>query len=69
MKGKNAQESWLIFKENFLKAQEQTILLDRKTGNSGKRPIWLSQEFLNELKHTHTQKGVHKKWEQIKTIK
>lgn len=53
MKGKNAQESWLIFKENFLRAQEQTILLDRKTGNSGRRPVWLSQEFLNEVKHTH----------------
>lgn len=52
MKGKGAQESWLIFKENFLRAQEQTILLYRKTGNSGRRPAWLSQELLNELKHT-----------------
>lgn len=52
MKGKSAQESWLIFKENFLRAQEQTILLDRKAGNSGRRSVWLSQEFLNELKHT-----------------
>lgn len=56
MKGKDAQESWLIFKENFLRAQEQTILLDRKTGNSGRKPVWLSQEFLNELKHTKKKK-------------
>jgi len=52
MKGKGAQESWLIFKENFLRAQEQTILLYRKTNSSGRRPAWLSQELLNELKHT-----------------
>lgn len=62
MKGKNAQESWLIFKENFLRAQEQTILLDRKTENSGRVLVWLSQEFLNELKHTHKKRGLHKKW-------
>lgn len=67
MKGKGAQESWLIFKENLLRAQDQTILLYRKTGNSGRRPAWLSQEILNELKHT--KKGVYKEWKQREAMK
>lgn len=43
---KDAQENWLILKENSLKAQQQTILLCRKMGNFSRRPAWLGKGFL-----------------------
>lgn len=45
MRIKGDQENQLIFKENSLRGQEQTVLLCRKMGNF-RRPAWLSKGFL-----------------------
>ncbi|TRZ13846.1 hypothetical protein HGM15179_013263 [Zosterops borbonicus] len=51
LKNKGVQESWALFKTEFLRAQEQTVPVCRKTSRRGKRPAWISKEVLDELRN------------------
>ncbi|KFW09032.1 hypothetical protein N327_00801, partial [Fulmarus glacialis] len=51
LEGRGAQESWLIFKDHLLQAQEQCIPTKRKSGKNARRPTWMNKELLDKLKH------------------
>ena len=38
LEGRGAQESWLIFQDHILQAEERCIPAKRKSGKNGKRP-------------------------------
>jgi len=58
---RETQDSWLIFRDNLLKAQNLSIVMFRKSSKRGRRPAWISKELLTELKH---KKEVQRKWKQ-----
>lgn len=60
---KGARDSWWIFKDNLLKAQNQSIAVFRKSSKHGRRPAWISEELFMELKH---KKKVQRKWKQLR---
>ena len=39
LEGRGAQESWLIFKDHLLQAQEQCTVTKRKSGKNARRPV------------------------------
>ncbi|KFV03752.1 hypothetical protein N340_10407, partial [Tauraco erythrolophus] len=51
LEGREAQESWLIFKDHLLQAQERCIPTKRKTGRKTRRPAWMNKELLDQLRH------------------
>ncbi|KAM9591177.1 uncharacterized protein ACIBXB_006074 isoform 2-T3 [Morphnus guianensis] len=51
LEGRGAQESWLIFKDHLLQAQERCIPTKRKSGKNARRPAWMKKELLDKLKH------------------
>ncbi|XP_073186763.1 uncharacterized protein [Lepidochelys kempii] len=51
MRGEGVQESWLYFKESLLRLQRQTIQMCRKNSKYGRRPAWLNNEILADLKY------------------
>jgi len=56
---KSAEESWHIFKEAFLGAQEASIPRCSKSGKEGKRPAWLSLDLPVNLE---SKKKMHRQW-------
>ncbi|GAB0199701.1 hypothetical protein GRJ2_002435500 [Grus japonensis] len=50
LEGRGTQESWLVFKDHLLQAQEQCIPAKRKSGRNARRPVWMNQELLDKLK-------------------
>ncbi|KFP96141.1 hypothetical protein N329_05204, partial [Haliaeetus albicilla] len=61
LEGRGAQESWLIFKDHLLQAQERCIPTKRKSGKNARRPAWINKVLLVKLKHK--EKG-HRGWKQ-----
>ncbi|KFP48157.1 hypothetical protein N323_05833, partial [Cathartes aura] len=61
LRDKGAKESWEIFKDIFIRAQKLSISTCKKSGRGGRRPAWLSQELLAELKH---KTKMHWQWRQ-----
>ncbi|KAK4828554.1 hypothetical protein QYF61_027523 [Mycteria americana] len=59
--GRRTQESWLIFKDHLLQAQEQCITTKKKSGKNARRPAWMNKEFLDKLKH---KKEAYRGWKQ-----
>ncbi|GAB0209472.1 hypothetical protein GRJ2_003414300 [Grus japonensis] len=51
LEGRGAQDSWLIFKDHLLQAQEQFIPTKRKSGKKAQRPACMNKELLDKLKH------------------
>ncbi|PKU41564.1 glycerol kinase [Limosa lapponica baueri] len=49
LKGRGAQESWLIFKDQLLQAQTRRIPTKRKSGKKAKRHAWINKELLDSL--------------------
>ncbi|KFW61745.1 hypothetical protein AS28_00352, partial [Pygoscelis adeliae] len=49
--GRGAQESWVMFKDHLLQAQERCIPTKRKSGKNARRPAWMNKELLDKLKH------------------
>ncbi|KFV17941.1 hypothetical protein N340_02406, partial [Tauraco erythrolophus] len=49
--GRGVQESWLIFKDHLLQAQERCIPTKRKSGRNTRRPAWMNKELLDQLGH------------------
>ncbi|KFW73581.1 hypothetical protein AS28_12130, partial [Pygoscelis adeliae] len=61
MEGRGAQESWVIFKDHLLQAQERCIPTKRKSGKNTRRPAWMNKELLGKLKH---KKEAYRGWKQ-----
>ncbi|KFV10376.1 hypothetical protein N340_10119, partial [Tauraco erythrolophus] len=61
LEGRGAQESWLIFKDHLLQAQEQCIPTKRKSGRNTRRPAWMNKELLDQLGH---KKKAYRGWKQ-----
>ncbi|PKU33078.1 glycerol kinase [Limosa lapponica baueri] len=51
LEGRGAQESWLIFKDHLLKAQEQCIPTKRNSGKNARKPAWMNKELLDKVRH------------------
>lgn len=60
---KGAHESRLALKHHFCQAQDQRISknVSKKSGESGKRPVWMSKELMDKLKG----KKIHEMWEKF----
>ncbi|KFV03790.1 hypothetical protein N340_13356, partial [Tauraco erythrolophus] len=61
LEGRGAQESWLIFKDHLLQAQEQCIPTKRKSDRNTRRPAWKNKEILGQLGH---KKKAYREWKQ-----
>ncbi|KFV20591.1 hypothetical protein N340_07832, partial [Tauraco erythrolophus] len=61
LEGRGAQESWLIFKDHLLQAQERCIPTKRKSGRNTRRPAWMNKELLDQLRH---KKKAYRGWKQ-----
>ncbi|KAM9598579.1 uncharacterized protein ACIBXB_004267 [Morphnus guianensis] len=55
------QESWLIFKDHLLQAQEQCIPAKKKSGKNARRSAWMNKELLDKRKH---KKEAYRGWKQ-----
>jgi len=61
LEGRGAQESWSLFRDHFLQAQEQCIPTKRKSGRNTRRPTWKKKELLAKLRQ---KKEGYRGWEQ-----
>ncbi|KFV07940.1 hypothetical protein N340_12902, partial [Tauraco erythrolophus] len=61
LEGRGGQESWIIFKDHLLQAQERCIPTKRKSGRNTRRPAWMSKELLDQLGH---KKKAYRGWKQ-----
>ena len=61
LEGRGAQESWVIFKDHLLQAQERCIPTKRKSGKNATRPAWMNKELLDKLQH---RKEAYRGWKQ-----
>ncbi|TRZ15396.1 hypothetical protein HGM15179_011710 [Zosterops borbonicus] len=61
LKNKGVQESWVFFKTEILKAQEQSVPVCGKRSQRGKRPAWIGKEVLDELRN---KKRMHHFWKE-----
>lgn len=52
-RAKGPNNSWLIFKDTFLRTQEQFILKCRKSSKRGRRLSQRNRKVLTELRHTY----------------
>jgi len=59
--GRSAQESWLIFKDYLLQAQERCISTKRKSGKNVRWAVWMKKELLDKVKHI---KEAYRGWKQ-----
>jgi len=59
--GRGAQESWSVFKDHLLQAQERCIPTKRKSGRNARRPTWVNKELLAKLKQ---KKEAYRGWKQ-----
>ncbi|GAB0205822.1 mitochondrial enolase superfamily member 1 [Grus japonensis] len=61
LKGRGAQDSWLVFKGHLLQAQQRCIPTERKSGKNTKRPLWVNKELLDKVKQ---KKEAYRGWKQ-----
>ncbi|KFR04113.1 hypothetical protein Y956_00814, partial [Nipponia nippon] len=61
LKDKGTEQSWQLFKDTFLRAQELSIPLCKKSGRARRKPVWLSKDLLLNLR---CKKEVHSQWKQ-----
>jgi len=61
LEGGGAQESWSVFKDHLLQAQERCIPTKRKSGRNARRPTWMNKELLAKLKQ---KKEAYRGWKQ-----
>ncbi|GAB0177051.1 mitochondrial enolase superfamily member 1 [Grus japonensis] len=61
LEGRGAQDSWLVFKDHLLQAQEQCIPTKRKSGKNTKRPPRMNKELPGEVK---CKKKAYRGWKQ-----
>ncbi|PKU49555.1 hypothetical protein llap_108 [Limosa lapponica baueri] len=60
MKGRGAQENWLVFKDHLLQVQEQCIPR-KKLGKKARRLAWMNKLLLDKLK---SKKEAYREWKQ-----
>jgi len=60
LEGRGVQESWLLFKNHFLHAQDRCIPLRKKSRKGGKRLAWMIKELLAELRWNRKVYGMWK---------
>jgi len=46
LEGRRAQESWVIFKDHLLQAQEKCIPTKRNSGKNIRRPPWMNNALM-----------------------
>ncbi|KGL78095.1 hypothetical protein N309_02912, partial [Tinamus guttatus] len=72
LEGKEVQESWLLFKHHFLRAQDWCIPIRKKLGKAGRRPAWMGKELLGKLNKKKSTYIMWKKgqatWEEYRNI-
>lgn len=51
LEGREIQESWLIFRNNLLQAQDLVTLTNEKSSKGSRRPVWMKKEPLTKLRH------------------
>ncbi|KFV13722.1 hypothetical protein N340_01198, partial [Tauraco erythrolophus] len=61
LEGRGVQESWLIFKDHLLQAQEWCIPTKRKSGRKTRRPAWMNKEILDQRRD---KKKAYRGWKQ-----
>ena len=61
MEGRGVQETWSVFKDHLLQAQERCIPKRRKLGKTTRRPARMNKELPAKLEH---KKAAHRQWEQ-----
>ncbi|GAB0208082.1 mitochondrial enolase superfamily member 1 [Grus japonensis] len=61
LEGRGAQDSWLVFKDHLLQAQERCIPAKRKSGKNARRSAWMNKELLDKVKH---KKEAYRGWKQ-----
>ncbi|GAB0205231.1 hypothetical protein GRJ2_002988700 [Grus japonensis] len=61
LEGRGAQDSWLVFRDHLLQAQEQCIPTKRKSSKTTKRPLWMNKELLGKVKQ---KKEAYRGWKQ-----
>lgn len=64
--GKGAQESWQVFNEGILQAQQWAILILGKTSRHTGRSLWLNWEPMMEPQH---KKAAYRRWKQEQAAK
>ncbi|GAB0188073.1 hypothetical protein GRJ2_001272600 [Grus japonensis] len=72
LEGRGAQESWLVFKDHLLQAQERCIPTKRKSGKNSRKTVWMNKELLGKVKHKKEAYGAWKQeqvaWEEYREI-
>uniref|UniRef100_A0A8B9FNR1 Reverse transcriptase domain-containing protein n=1 Tax=Amazona collaria TaxID=241587 RepID=A0A8B9FNR1_9PSIT len=61
LEGRGAQDSWLIFKDQLLQAQERCIPSRRRFSRRARRPPWMDKELLSKIQR---KKEAYKRWKQ-----
>jgi len=72
LEGRGVQESWSLLKHHFLHAQDQCIPLSKKSSKGNRRPTWMSNELLVELRWERKVYGMWKEgqatWEEYRNV-
>jgi len=58
LRDKGVEQSWLLFKDGFLRMLEPFISQNKKSGRGGRKPTWLAKDLLvklREKKHKYRQ--------------
>jgi len=58
---RGGQESWLMFKDYFLHAQESSIPMKKRSGKNARRAMWMNKMLLAKLRH---KKEAYRGWKQ-----
>jgi len=62
LEGRGVQESWSLFKHHFLHAQDRCISVGKKSRKVGRKPAWMSEGLLAELRW---KRKVHAIWKEV----
>ena len=61
LEGRGAQDSWSVFKDHLLLAQERCIPTKRNSDRNSRRPTWMNKELLAKFKQ---KKEAYRGWKQ-----
>ena len=61
LRDKGVEESWLVFKDAFLRMKELSILQNKTAGRRGRKSVWLGKDLLVKLRE---EKGKYTQWKQ-----
>jgi len=72
LEGRGDQESWLLFKHHFPHTKDLCIPMSKKSSKAGRRPAWMSKEFLVEIRWKRKVYGIWKEgqptWEEYRNV-